>query len=170
MMKDARDTIWKTAIMWYGVEVLPVMRAMTRAELMAVMQQANEHSMREPLHLCGAELRFSVPLWSAKPLSAAHVVALMVFGLWVIANEDEAMASGLVKGFEDSIKPALPLTQNADGTKQVGFYRAPEQDGAEPVKNNGRSKQTDEFDQHKTTKKRRTARTARTRSQQPRAR
>lgn len=123
--EDGLGTPWKLAIAWYATGILPVMRAMTREQLLAVSRQAKHHSLHEPLHLCGAERRFLVPLWSEKPISAGHVVALMVTALWVLCQENEGLAAGLMSDWGGVIAHARALTTERDGTKQVIPYVVP---------------------------------------------
>lgn len=121
----AENPAWKTAIMWYGVDMLPKLRAMTREQLIAVMREAEEHSLMNPLHMMGPAKQFDVPLWSLEKLSGAQCVALMVFGLWVVQGEDERMASGLMHDWDEAIRPACALARNPDGSPKVGIYRVP---------------------------------------------
>lgn len=125
-MPDDSNPMWKTAIMWYGVGMLPKLRAMTREQLMAVMKQAEEHSLMNPLHLMGPKPQFDVPLWSLKQLTGAQCVALLVFGLWVIQGEREDMAAGLMSDWGETIRLAIMLASNPDGSPHVGFYHVPE--------------------------------------------
>lgn len=120
-----RGMAWKQAISWYATGVLPVMRSMSREQLLAVAHQAEEHSLMNPLHLCGPELQFDVPLWSVKPLSAGQVVAIIVMALWVLCGEDERMASGLMNDWGGVISHATILTREPDGTKKVVPYVVP---------------------------------------------
>lgn len=126
MKDDPTDSIRRTAIMWYGVELLPTLRAMSFEQLLALMKQAEIHSLENPLHLDGPEKKYDVPLLCEKPLSAAHVTAIMVFGLWVACRENEGLAAGLMRDWGEVIKPAMVLTQDERGQPRVGFYRAPE--------------------------------------------
>jgi hypothetical protein len=86
---------------------------MTRAEILTVTAQASEHSMTHPLHLVGLNERFRVPAWRERPITAAAVVALMVFGLWVLCNEDERLASSLLDDWPE-IRQVQWLTQSTD--------------------------------------------------------
>jgi hypothetical protein len=87
---------WHQAVMWHGVSMLPRLRRLSDEERLIVMRAAGEHNCSEPLWLFAGKRRFSIPLWSDKPLSGAEVAALMVFGLWVQCGEDEGMAGQLV--------------------------------------------------------------------------
>jgi hypothetical protein len=97
MIDRAAVEIWHQAVSWHGLDMIPRLRAMTPAERMRVMHEANEHNSVEPLWLVAAERRFLVPSWDSKPVTGAQVAALLVFGLWVHVGEREEVASGLVK-------------------------------------------------------------------------
>ncbi len=93
---------WHTAIFWHGVAMLPRLRAMAREERMRVMKEAEEHSQRLPLWLepFGKE-SFTVPSWSSKPITAAAVMALLAFGIWVQVGEREEEAPDLVRDWPE---------------------------------------------------------------------
>lgn len=125
MFNGAQNEAWKMAIGWHGVAMLPVLRAMTREQVLAVAKQAGDHSLAEPLHYFPAERKYLVPLWKERPLSGAECTALMVFGLWVLCGEDEGMASGLMNDWGGAIKHAVYLTRDAEGNREIGRYQPP---------------------------------------------
>ncbi len=84
------------AVMWFGAGMLPRLRTISREQLQQVAEQAGEISLGYPLHMAGPAKQFLVPQWDAtNKLSGCQVVALMVFGLWVLCNEDKEIAGGL---------------------------------------------------------------------------
>jgi hypothetical protein len=117
--RTVRDDCWHMAVMWYGVEVLPRLRSMSADERMRVMKEAGDWSLREPLWLLGSKYKCTMPSWSEKPISPAHVTALMVFGLWVQVGEDEDMASGLVRDWPE-IKTAVFLCPRPESEDRNG--------------------------------------------------
>lgn len=105
--------------MWYGVALLPRLRALNPAELRLVLNQASELNSVNPLFLqpFAGTPQFKVPaLPSPQPehgrsgatlYSGCQVIAIMVFGLWVSLGEDEELCSGLMRAWP--IKEAVAL-------------------------------------------------------------
>ena len=93
------DTAMKGAVMWYGIGQLPRLRNMSLDDLKRLTQECSEICQENPLHMTGSQA-FTVNTWnSEKPLTGCQIIALMVFGLWVMMGEDEEMCSGLVEAW-----------------------------------------------------------------------
>lgn len=86
------------AVMFHGAAMLPRLRTMPREQVQKVAQEAGDISLGYPLHMAGRKT-FMVPSWGEKELSGMQVVALMVFGLWVLCGEREEMCSALVESW-----------------------------------------------------------------------
>lgn len=104
------DTALKCAIMWHGVAFLPRLRAMPFEQLRLACTQASDLSGERVLHMrpdaASQEFELLAFPWHRK-LSGAQVIAVMVFGLWVLCGEREEMCSGLVEAWP--IRDALFL-------------------------------------------------------------
>jgi hypothetical protein len=94
------DIAFHTAVMYHGISMLPKLRELTREQTIAVMREAQEHSIRNPLHLC-ADKKFLVKSWGENLLSGAQVIALLVYGLWVSVDETEERALGLMSDWQE---------------------------------------------------------------------
>ena len=94
---------FKQAVMMRGVGMLPRLRSMHWVQRMKVMKEAQEITLRDPVWISDPRklLAHQVPSWSDTRISAAQVIALMVFGLWVSVGEREEMAQGLLADWPD---------------------------------------------------------------------
>ena len=97
---------FKQAVMMHGAAMLPRLREMKMTERMNVMKEAQEITLQNPVWMdSSVDIKklqtHNVPSWSDKSITAAQVVALMVFGLWVTVGEREEMARGLLADWPD---------------------------------------------------------------------
>lgn len=112
----------KMAVMWHGVAFLPHLRAMKFEALRAVCNVASDLSGQRVLHMqpdvSSREFEIEGFPWHNK-LSGAQVIAVMVYGLWVLCGEREEMCSSLVEAWP--IREALILspTPSRDGTDLI---------------------------------------------------
>lgn len=121
-MSHDTNPAFKTVVTFYGAYMLPRLRGMTRAQLVAVTSEASEVSGQVPIHMHPVAT-LNVPLWSARPLTGGQVAALMTMGLWVLCNEDENIAAPLVESWP--IREALILCDGPDGGRRVATYEPP---------------------------------------------
>lgn len=100
----------KMAVLWHGVAFLPKLRELPRAQLQQACDQASALSGERVLHVqpdaSSQEFELVTFPWHKK-LSGAQVIAVMVFGLWVLMGEREEMCSALVEAWP--IRDALIL-------------------------------------------------------------
>lgn len=97
------------AIMFYGADFLPRLRAMTETELNTATEAASQLSLQTPLHLC-RDKEFKIPGFENKGLlTGGQVIAVMVFGLWVKMKENEKLAGALLDAWP--IKEAVLLVE-----------------------------------------------------------
>lgn len=85
--------------MWHGAALLPMLRAIPAVNLIEATDQASAISQTVPLHMqpYASDRRFEIPaLEAGKKYSGCQVIAIMVFGLWVMCGEDEAKAGPLI--------------------------------------------------------------------------
>ncbi len=110
-MNVAQHTALRMAVMWHGVAFLPRLRALPRAELHRACTQASDLSGERVLHMApdAASQEFELPAfpWHRR-LSGAQVIAVMVFGLWVLCDEREELCSGLVEAWP--VRDAMVLS------------------------------------------------------------
>lgn len=83
-------------MMYHGAAMVRRLREFSADKRMALMQEANELSLVNPLYITGPKKQFIVPSWSQEPLSGAQVIGLIVFGMWVHIGEREDLAIGLL--------------------------------------------------------------------------
>lgn len=100
------DSGFKNAVMMHGVAMLPRLREMTWDQRMKVMHDAQAITLQNPVWLdVSVDIqklkKYKVSSWSDDAISAAQVVALMVFGLWAAVGEREDMAQGLLADWSD---------------------------------------------------------------------
>ena len=102
---NLNDT-YKRAIMMHGIAMLPRLRSMTHEERMQIMKEAQEISLHKPIWMDvstdSKKLKnYLVQSWSKELISAAQVIALIVFGLWVSIGECADLAQGLLADWPD---------------------------------------------------------------------
>jgi len=100
----------KMAVLWHGVAFLPALRALPREQLQAACDQASALSGEHVLHMrpdaSTQQFELTAFPWKNK-LSGAQIIAVLVFGLFVLCGEREEMCSGLVEAWP--IREALIL-------------------------------------------------------------
>lgn len=111
-------------IMWHGVSMLPALRAMSDESLESLIREAAEKNLIEPLHLA-ATPQFVLPTNGDKKLTGGEVIAIMIFGSWVLHGErhsqaiglkgtpDESLCGGLVHNWPE-IRDALMIVDGID--------------------------------------------------------
>jgi len=110
---NSDETALRIAIMWYGASMLPILRRKTKEEISSLLKEVQEISGEHPVHLIREE-KFVCPSFSKdKKLSGGQVMALMVFGLYVVLGERDELAGGLIDNWPE-IKQAKLLV---DGGK-----------------------------------------------------
>ena len=103
-------------IMCYGMSYLPRLRRLTREQVLKVAGEAQELSGQCPLHQYH-QAEFKVPSFDPEALlTGGQVIALMVFGLWVLCGEDERLAAPLLDKWP--IREVVMLT-NAREAKEA---------------------------------------------------
>lgn len=113
------ETGWHQVVMWHGVAMLPALRGMADETLDALLQEANQANLAEPLQFC-RNPQFVLPTNGNQKLTGGEVAAICVFGLWVKQGErasravdlkgtpDESLAGSLVQDWPE-IPVALAL-------------------------------------------------------------
>ena len=97
---------FKQAVMMHGVAMLPRLRELEWGTRMQVMKEAQRITLQDAVwidvHGDPAKIKkYKVPSWLNESISAAQVIALMVFGLWVSVGEREDLAAGLLADWPD---------------------------------------------------------------------
>lgn len=103
----SRET-WRQAVMWHGAAMLPSLRRLPEETLDAILQEAGELNLTEPLFYIHTP-QLLVPSYSQKKLTGGQVTALLVFGLWVKCGESE-LAFCMLKDWPE-IREAVFLCQ-----------------------------------------------------------
>lgn len=109
----ANSDLLKIAVMWYGAGILPRLRAMDREGLQRLTNKASQLSQECPLHLIHAP-EFEILELDSEKLTGGQVIAVMVFGLYVLCGENDKMAGALLESWPE-IKMAKALV---DGPKK----------------------------------------------------
>jgi hypothetical protein len=86
----------KAAVCFYGVDLLPRLRALEREQLAALAREASEISCTTPLHMASGPHRLEG--WEGE-LTGLQVVALMVFGLYVLQLENPDLCEPLMEAW-----------------------------------------------------------------------
>jgi hypothetical protein len=92
------------AVMFHGVAMLRRLRELSAEERMSVMQEASAISLQDAIWLDFTSRKFIVSKWDSKPITAAQVTALIVFGIWVQVGEDETVAAGLLPDWPELLQ------------------------------------------------------------------
>jgi hypothetical protein len=94
---EAQREGFHQAVMFHGVAMIRRLREMTIDERMHAMQEAEAITLRNPIWLSITDKKeHVVPGWNAEPITAAQVLAIIVFGMWVQVGENEELAGGLL--------------------------------------------------------------------------
>jgi hypothetical protein len=93
---DEREAA-KAAVCFYGVDILPKLRAMDRRARRKLLKRAGRLCLRTPLQYSRGPHTF--PEWPWGGLSGLQVVAVMVFGLWVEQFERPALCAPLMEAW-----------------------------------------------------------------------
>lgn len=91
---SANNELVKSAVLYYGVSILKRLRELARPQVQEAAQAAGNLSLREPLWQHPAT-DLVVPHFD-KPLTGCQVIAVQVFGIWVLCGESEQIAGALI--------------------------------------------------------------------------
>lgn len=97
-----------TYLVFYGQWLLPIFRDMSREKLQAILKAAGDINARDAIHLVHDE-KYSIPEFEdGMKLTGGKVMAIMVFGLYVLMGERDELCGTLLDSWPE-IKMAKML-------------------------------------------------------------
>jgi hypothetical protein len=103
------------AVCFYGVDILPKLRALDRRARRKLLKRAGRLCLRTPLQYSRGP--YSFPEWPWGGLTGLQVVTVMVFGIWVEQRERPELCEPLMQAWPIAEVLFLvdgPAAMNAD--------------------------------------------------------